>query len=93
MVSTRQKALAKKNVVAQMECVPKNLMVQVSDCREFLILLLLVKGSRNSTCSQLMQVDDLFSMVMELKEGVQRSRSFGECKREIDWWSNSLPYL
>jgi len=32
-------------------------------------------------------------MVMELKEGVQRSRSFGECKREIDWWSNSLPNL
>jgi len=58
-----------------MECVPKNLMVQVSDCREFLILLLLVKGSRNSTCSQLMQVDDLFSMVEVLKGEVKRLRN------------------
>ena len=57
------------------------LAAQVSDCREFLILLLLVKGSRNSTCSQLMQVDDLFSMVEVLKGEVKRLRNIKEIKR------------
>lgn len=48
-----------------------------------------VKESRNSTCLRFEQVDDLFSIVVELKEGVQRLRSLGECKQEIDLWSNS----
>ena len=40
MVSTRQQAYSKKAVVTQMEGLPRNVLVQVSDCRECLSLLL-----------------------------------------------------
>ena len=68
MVSTRQKALAQRNVVTQMECLPMNVVVHVCGCSECLSLLLSVKGSRDSTCMRCEQVDDLLSMVSELKE-------------------------
>lgn len=32
-------------------------------------------------------------MVTELKKEVERLRNIRECEQEIDWWSNSLPYL
>jgi len=38
-------------------------------------------------------VNDLLSLVAELKEEVERLRSIQECEREIDWWSRSLPSL
>jgi len=38
-------------------------------------------------------VNDLLSLVAELKEEVERLRSIQECEREIDWWSHSLPSL
>jgi len=85
MVSTRQKALAKKKVVAQIECLPKNVAVQVTDCWDCPSLLLLVRDSRDSTCVRCDQVDDLISMVAELTEGVKILKSIRECRREIDW--------
>lgn len=38
-------------------------------------------------------MEDLLSMVTELKKEVERLRHIRECEQEIDWWSNSLPYL
>jgi len=46
--------------------------------------LLLVKGGWDSTCVRCEQVDDLLSMVMKLKEEVERLRSISEYKQEID---------
>jgi len=62
----------------------KNVLVQVPGCRECLSLLLLVKGGWDSTCVRCEQVDDLLSMVMKLKEEVERLRSISEYKQEID---------
>jgi len=48
---------------------------QVSSCRECLSLLLPREGSRNSTCVRCEQVEDLLSMVTELKEETERLRT------------------
>ena len=71
MVSTRQKALAKKKVVAQIECLPKNVVIHISSCSEYLSLLQPVKGSRDSTCTRCEQLDDLLSVVVKLKVEVK----------------------
>lgn len=39
------------------------------------------------------QVDDLLSLVTQLKEEIERLRSIREHKREIDWWNHSLTSL
>jgi len=49
--------------------------------------------SRDNCCVQCEQVNDLLSLVAELKEEVERLRSIWECEREIDWWSSTLPSL
>lgn len=90
MVSTRQKVLARKNVATQTECPPKSMAIQVSSCSKFLSVLLLVKGSMDSICVRCEQVDNLLSMVVKLKEEVERLRSIRECEQEIDLWGNSL---
>jgi len=38
-------------------------------------------------------MEDLLSKVVKFKEEVKRLRSIRDCQQEIDWWSNSLPYL
>lgn len=48
VVSTRQKAIAKKNASTQMECLPRSMAAHVSSCRVCLSLLL--EGGRNTTC-------------------------------------------
>jgi len=73
----------------QTEARPKHAAVQVSGCRECLSLLLPGEGSGNSTCVRCEQVEDLLSMVAELKEEVERLRTIRESEQEIDWWSNS----
>jgi len=67
-----------------------NVAIPVSGCREFLSLLLPVKGGRDSTSVRCEQADDLLSMVAELKEEVERLRSIRECEQKIEWWSNTL---
>ena len=49
--------------------------------------MLRVKGSRDSTCVRCEQVSDLISVVVNLKEDVERLRSIIECEQEIGWWS------
>lgn len=63
MVSTRQWVCPTKTAVAQVEALPKNVVVQVSSCRECLILLLPIEGSRDSTCVKCEKVEVLLSVV------------------------------
>ena len=35
-------------------------------------------------------MDELLSLVVELKEEVQRLRTIRACEQETDWWSDSL---
>lgn len=80
VVSTRQRALARKSVATVTECLPKNVVGQVSGCSEYLSLLLLVKAGRDSTCIKHEQVDDLLSTMVKLEE-VKRLRNIKEIKR------------
>ena len=67
--------------------------VQVLACRECLALSLLQEGSQDTSCVQCEQVDDLLSLVGELKGEVERLRSIQDCGKGIDWWSRTLPSL
>jgi len=90
MVSTRQRACTRKTVATQTEGLPRNVAVQVSGCRECQSLLLPREDGKDATCVRCEQVDELLSLVVELKEEVERLRTIRECEREIDWWSDSL---
>ena len=61
--------------------------VQVSGCGECLALSLLQEGSWDTTCVRCEQVEDLLSLVVELKEEVERLRSIWDCGKRIDRWS------
>jgi len=93
MVSTWQRAVAKGNVETQTESICAHAAVQVSGGGECLALSLLQEGSRDTTSVRCEQMDELLSMVVELKEEVERLRSIGDCEREIDWWSCTPPPL
>ncbi|KAM9663018.1 uncharacterized protein ACIBXB_016421 [Morphnus guianensis] len=93
MVATRVKAIVRKNVAMQTEVPCKHAAVQVSGCRECLSLSLVLEGSGDTSCVRCDQVDDLLSLVAELKEEVERLRSIRECERETDWWAHTLPSL
>ena len=85
MVSTRGKAVLRRSVRTQMEALHKDTAVQVSGCRECLSLALVPEDSRDNCCVRCDQVNDILSLVAELKEEVERLRSIQECEREIDW--------
>ena len=93
MVSTRTRAIARRDVAMQTELPQKHAATQVSGCRECQGLALMMEGCRDNIGMRCEQVEDLLSMVAELKEEVTRLRTIRECKREIDWWSHSLPSL
>lgn len=57
---------------------------------ECLSLLLQVKGSRDTTCVRCEKVDDLLSMLSELKEVVERLIIIKDHAQEMAWWSNSV---
>jgi len=85
MLSTRLKAVTRRNVVTQAELPCKQVTVQVSGYRGCLSLSLVSEVSRKNTCVCCDQVDGLLSLVAVLKEEVERLSSIRECKREIDW--------
>lgn len=58
-----------------------------SGCRKCLVLSLLQEGSRGTASVRWEQVDDLLSLVVELKEEVERLRSIWDCGKRIDRWS------
>jgi len=93
MVSTRGKAVARSSVGTQTEVPHKHAAVQVSGCRECLSLALVPEDSSDNCCVRCEQVNDLLSLVAELKEEVERLRSIWECESEIDWWSHALPSM
>jgi len=93
MVSTRGKAVARRNVGTWMEVPHKHMAVQVSGCRECLSLALIPEDSRDNSCVRSDQVNDLLSLVAELKEEVERLSSIRECEWKIELWSCTLPSL
>ena len=50
-------------------------------------------GSSEHTCGRGAHVEELFSLVTELREEVSRSRSIRESEREIDYWNRTLHSL
>ena len=52
--------------------------------------MLLREDGKDATRVRCEQVDEMLSLVVELKEEVERLRTTRECEREIDWWSDSL---
>lgn len=75
VVSTRQQACPKKTVVTQIEGLPRSVAVQVSGCRECLNLLLPWEGGKDATCVRCEQMDELLSLVVELRKEVERLRA------------------
>ena len=65
-------------------------LLQASGCRECLSLALVLEDSRYNICVRCDQVNDLLSLVAEMKEEEQSLRNIRECEREIDWWSHNL---
>lgn len=78
----------KKDVATQTELPKKRTAVQASGCRECLSFSL--DCSRDSSCVRCDQVDDLFSLVAELQDEVERLGSVRAPERAIDWWNQSL---
>ncbi|XP_010218575.1 PREDICTED: olfactory receptor 14J1-like [Tinamus guttatus] len=68
MVSTRQRASARKTVATQTEPPQKHAAVQVSGCGECLSLSTLPGSGKSTACLRCEQVDDLLNLVAELKE-------------------------
>ena len=90
MAAPRWKAAARKNVETQTEVPKQGASAQVSGCSECQSLAFAVLGEGDSTCVRCEQLNDLLSLVVDLKEEVERLRSIKECEREIDWWSQTL---
>ena len=97
IVSMQQKvtssALARMDVATQTELPRKHAAVQVSGCRGCQCLSLATGGSSENSCVRCDRVDDLLSMVAELREEVERLRSIRESEKEIDWWNQALSSL
>ena len=90
MVSAREQAYSKDIMLTKMEGLPRNVAVQVFSYRECLSLLLPREGCRDSTCVRCEQVDELLSLVVELKEDVERLRTIREWEWKTDLWSDLL---
>ena len=97
MVSTGHKpessALARMGVATQTELPQKHGTIQVSGCRTCQSLSLVPDGSSENSCVRCDEVDDLFRLVAELQEEVERLRSIMESEKEIDRWNCTLPSL
>ena len=97
MVSTQQKAmssvLTRMDVSTQTELPRKHAAIQVSGCRACQSLSLVMDSSSKNSCVRCDQVDDLLSLVAELREEVERLRLIRESEKEIDWWNHVLPSL
>lgn len=52
-----------------------------------------VVGDRDTVCLRSKQVEDLISLVAELREVVETLGTIWECEQVLDWWSSSLPCL
>ena len=103
VVTTRQKAMSSASSVVlaptgtdaatQTELPREHAAIQVSGCRVCLRFLLVSEGSSENSCGRCTQVEELLSLVAELREEVYRLRSIQESEKEIDWWNHTLPSL
>ena len=91
MVTTGQQAAAKRDV--ETDSMNVHAAVQVLACRECLALSLLQEGIWDTSCVRCEHVDDLLSLVVEVKWEVESLRSILHCGKGIDWWSHTLPSL
>ena len=80
-----RKAAAKKNVETQTEVPKQDASAQVSGCSECQSLAFAVLGEGDGSCVRCDQLNDLLSLVVDLKVEAERLRSIKECEREIDW--------
>ena len=87
----KRKVAAKKNVETQTEIPKQYASAQVSGCSDCLSLAFAVLGNRDSTCVRCNQLNDLLSLVADLKEEVERLMSIRECEREIGGTSSCQP--
>lgn len=85
MAEPRWKAFAWKDVETQTEVPLQHASAQVSVCSECQNLALAVQGDRDSACVSCNQLNDLLSLLTDLKNAAERLRCTGECEREIDW--------
>ena len=90
MAVPRWKATARKNVETQTEVLKQDGSVQVSGCSECQSLAFAVLGEGDSSHVRCDQLNDLLSLVVDLKEEVERLRSIKKCERKIDWWCQTL---
>jgi len=60
--------------------------VQVFGCSECQSLIFAELCEGDSTCVRCDQIKDLLSLVVDLKEEVERLRSIKQCEKKIDWW-------
>jgi len=88
-----RRAAGEKTVETQTGVLKQYATAQVSGCSECQKLAFAVLGEGGSTCVRCDQLNDLLSLVVDLKEEVERLRSIKECEREIDWWCQSLSAL
>ncbi|RMC09657.1 hypothetical protein DUI87_13443 [Hirundo rustica rustica] len=95
MVTTQQvampSALTRKDAATLTEPPQNHAAVQISGCRESQSLVLVSYSIRDESCVRCDRVDDLLSLVVELREEVERLRSIRDFKEEIG--GNTLPSL
>jgi len=82
MAAPWQKAFVRKNVETQTEVLQEHPSAQVCGCSGCQSLALAVQGDRDSMCVRCNQLNNLFSLVADLKEVVERLRSIRECEKE-----------
>lgn len=64
--------------------------IQTHSCPECFSLLVVPGGVGKEACLRYEQVNDLLSLVAELREEVERLRSIRGSEREVGWWSSAL---
>ena len=75
---------ATKSVETQTEAPAQDASTQVTGCDESQRLAFAVPGDGGSTCIRCDQPNDLLSLVVDLREEVERLRTIKECERETD---------
>jgi len=85
-----RKADGKICVATQTEVPSWDASTQVTGCVDCWSLAFAVPDDGGHTCIRCDQLNDLLSLVIDLKEEVERLRTIKDCEREIDRWCQSL---
>lgn len=82
-----------KDVVTQTEQLQEHARIQVSGCRACQSPALLSEGSRELSCVRCHQVDNVLSLVAEMRDEVERLKGIRDSEEEIYWRNCTLPCL